>query len=194
MPHPDLDAEQSYVDDAYRCLAAMRERTRRASESADNAAQAVDSAIAHAHLAHRLGSLDDDVPGLSFGRLDGDGGDTWYVGRRHVVARIAADLADRYTSVAVVAIEPLRSSVGDLAASVLAPPDAKGLEFDAVVVVEPDAIAAGTSRGLRLLYVALTRAVQELVIVHARPLPPALVREPARWRTSPRWGARRRGT
>ena len=111
-----------------------------------------------------------------------------------VVARIAADLADRYTSVAVVAIEPLRSSVGDLAASVLAPPDAKGLEFDAVVVVEPDAIAAGTSRGLRLLYVALTRAVQELVIVHARPLPPALVREPARWRTSPRWGARRRGT
>jgi superfamily I DNA/RNA helicase len=111
-----------------------------------------------------------------------------------VVARIAADLADRYTSVAVVAIEPLRSSVGDLAASVLAPPDAKGLEFDAVVVVEPDAIAAGTSRGLRLLYVALTRAVQELVIVHARRLPPALVREPARWRTSPRWGARRRGT
>jgi hypothetical protein len=84
VPHPDLDAEQSYVDDAYRCLAAMRERTRRASESADNAAQAVDSAIAHAHLAHRLGSLDDDVPGLSFGRLDGDGGDTWYVGRRHV--------------------------------------------------------------------------------------------------------------
>jgi DNA helicase IV len=84
VPHPDLDAEQSYVDDAYRCLAAMRERTRRASEIADNAAQAVDSAIAHAHLAHRLGSLDDDVPGLSFGRLDGDGGDTWYVGRRHV--------------------------------------------------------------------------------------------------------------
>jgi superfamily I DNA/RNA helicase len=84
--------------------------------------------------------------------------------------------------------------VGDLAASMLAPPDAKGLEFDAVVVVEPDAIAAGTSRGLRLLYVALTRAVQELVIVHARPLPPALVRESARWGTSPRWGARRRGT
>jgi DNA helicase IV len=111
-----------------------------------------------------------------------------------VVARIAANLADRYTSVAVVATEPLHSSVGDLAASVLAPPDAKGLEFDAVVVVEPDAIAAGTSRGLRLLYVALTRAVQELVIVHARPLPPALVREPARWGTSPRWGARRRGT
>ncbi|MGH9110745.1 MAG: hypothetical protein ACRDZN_00330 [Acidimicrobiales bacterium] len=84
MPHPDLDDEQAYVDDAYRCLAAMRERTRRATAIADGAAQAVDSAIAQAHLAHRLGSLDDDVTGLSFGRLDGDGGDRWYVGRRHV--------------------------------------------------------------------------------------------------------------
>ena len=56
----------------------------------------------------------------------------------------------------------------------LRPPEAKGLEFDAVVVVEPAAIAAGTSRGLRLLYVALTRAVQELVVVHARPLPGAM--------------------
>jgi DNA helicase IV len=84
VPHPDLDAEQAYVDGAYRCLAAMRERTRHATEIADNAAQAVDSAIAQAHLAHRLESLADDVPGLSFGRLDGDGGDTWYVGRRHV--------------------------------------------------------------------------------------------------------------
>ncbi len=61
-----------------------------------------------------------------------------------------------------------------VAATVLDPPDAKGLEFDAVVVVEPAVIAGGTSRGLRLLYVALTRAVQELVIVHAQPLPPAL--------------------
>jgi DNA helicase IV len=57
---------------------------------------------------------------------------------------------------------------------VLDPPDAKGLEFDAVVVVEPAAIAAGTARGLRLLYVALTRAVQELVVVHHLPLPPGL--------------------
>ena len=56
----------------------------------------------------------------------------------------------------------------------LDPPDAKGLEFDAVVVVEPAAIAGGTPRGLRLLYVALTRAVQELVVVHAEPLPAGL--------------------
>jgi len=50
----------------------------------------------------------------------------------------------------------------------------KGLEFDAVVVVEPAAIAGEDGRGLRLLYVALTRPIQHLCIVHATPLPPAL--------------------
>ncbi|HEX6419565.1 MAG TPA: ATP-binding domain-containing protein [Acidimicrobiales bacterium] len=84
MPHPELAAEQSYVDRAYVCLAAMRERTARAAAITDSAAQPVDSAIAQAHLRHRLAGLDAEVPGLSFGRLDEEAGDTWYVGRRHV--------------------------------------------------------------------------------------------------------------
>jgi DNA helicase IV len=53
-------------------------------------------------------------------------------------------------------------------------PESKGLEFDAVVVMEPAAIV-GTEpdrrRGLRLLYVAMTRPIQHLSIVHAEPLP-----------------------
>ena len=84
MPHPDLDAEQSYIDEAYRCLSAMRDRTARVADLEDSAAEAVDSAIAQAHLRHRLASLDTDMDGLSFGRLDEEAGDTWYVGRRHV--------------------------------------------------------------------------------------------------------------
>ncbi len=84
MPHPDLATEQAYVDDAYRCLAAMRNRTAHAADIADSAAQAVDSAIAQAHLEHRLATLDAEVPGLSFGRLDHEDGATWYIGRRHV--------------------------------------------------------------------------------------------------------------
>ncbi len=84
MPHPDLDVEQAYIDDAYRCLAAMRAKTARAADISESAAQAVDSAIAQAHLKHRLASLDADVPGLSFGRLDDEDDDTWYIGRRHV--------------------------------------------------------------------------------------------------------------
>jgi DNA helicase IV len=52
---------------------------------------------------------------------------------------------------------------------------AKGLEFDAVVVVEPAAIAGDDARGLRLLYVAMTRPIQHLSIVHAEPMPPLLL-------------------
>ena len=51
---------------------------------------------------------------------------------------------------------------------------AKGLEFDHVVVVEPAAIVAAEPRGLRRLYVVLTRAVSSLSVVHAAPLPAEL--------------------
>jgi DNA helicase IV len=51
---------------------------------------------------------------------------------------------------------------------------AKGLEFDQVIVVEPGRIAAAELRGLHRLYVALTRAVSRLTVLHAEPLPDAL--------------------
>jgi DNA helicase IV len=82
--HPDLPAERAYLARAYEHLAAMRARTEAVADIAEGAAQAVDSAIAQAHLRHRLRSLDVDVPGLSFGRLDHEDGQRWYVGRRHV--------------------------------------------------------------------------------------------------------------
>ncbi|MGW4271729.1 HelD family protein [Streptomyces seoulensis] len=56
----------------------------------------------------------------------------------------------------------------------LDPRQAKGLEFDAVLVVEP--ARYGTSD----LYVALTRATQRLGVVHVEALPPALARAFAR--------------
>jgi DNA helicase IV len=61
--------------------------------------------------------------------------------------------------------------------TVLAAENAKGLEFDAVVVTEPASIMAertDRSAGLRLLYVALTRPTQHLALVHSSPLPDAL--------------------
>jgi DNA helicase IV len=54
--------------------------------------------------------------------------------------------------------------------ALLTPRDAKGLEFDHVVVVEP-ALVAEQHQGLRELYVALTRPTRTLVVLHARPLP-----------------------
>jgi DNA helicase IV len=52
--------------------------------------------------------------------------------------------------------------------------DAKGLEFDHVVVVEPAQLVSADRAGLRMLYVTLTRATQDLAVVHAEPLPEAL--------------------
>jgi len=49
--------------------------------------------------------------------------------------------------------------------------DAKGLEFDVVVLVEPEMMIESSPRGLSDLYVALTRATQRLVMVHAKGLP-----------------------
>jgi DNA helicase IV len=51
---------------------------------------------------------------------------------------------------------------------------AKGLEFDQVVVVEPARITAAGSRGANRLYVALTRAVSRLTVLHTEPLPAVL--------------------
>ena len=61
----------------------------------------------------------------------------------------------------------------DKSVILLAPLAAKGLEFDAVVVVEP-ALLMLEDKGPRRLYVALTRAVQHLSIVHDAPLPDVL--------------------
>jgi DNA helicase IV len=60
--------------------------------------------------------------------------------------------------------------------AILTPREAKGMEFDHVIVVEPALIVAEAveGQGLRELYVALTRPTATLVIVHARPLPAEL--------------------
>ena len=82
-------------------------------------------------------------------------------------------------------IDP-RDPAGDgLAAGLVVLPadETNGLEFDSVVVVEPSLMAAvgdepagegppvATTRGLRTLYVALTRPTRRLAVVHAEPLP-----------------------
>ena len=66
----------------------------------------------------------------------------------------------------------------DLDASLVVLPisEAKGLEFDAVVLVEPTEILEESPRGLNDLYVALTRATQRLGVLHTGDLPPVLKR------------------
>jgi hypothetical protein len=62
----------------------------------------------------------------------------------------------------------------DSPVSVLAIEDAKGLEFDAVIVVEPARLVDEAAQGMRALYVSLTRATRRLAVVHAEPLPAGL--------------------
>jgi DNA helicase IV len=91
--------------------------------------------------------------------------------------REAAALAAEPGLLAVIAPTELlpdveSQSAFDETVALLPPARAKGLEFDHVVVVEPAAIAReGDLRGLRELYVALTRPTRTLVVVHAEPLP-----------------------
>jgi DNA helicase IV len=67
------------------------------------------------------------------------------------------------------------STAIDAPIAVLEPRQSKGLEVDIVVVVEPAAILAASSRGVNDLYVALTRPTQRLVVVHAGKLPEGMV-------------------
>jgi DNA helicase IV len=62
----------------------------------------------------------------------------------------------------------------DATIAVLEPAEAKGLEFDHVVVVEPAQLVTADRAGLRLLYVTITRTTKTLTVVHAQPLPEGL--------------------
>ena len=62
----------------------------------------------------------------------------------------------------------------DAPVAILTAGQAKGLEFDHVVLVEPRQLVTDDRPGLRLLYVAMTRATRGLAIVHAEPLPEVL--------------------
>jgi DNA helicase IV len=72
-----------------------------------------------------------------------------------------------------VKLDTSRSSSGH-ALALLTPREAKGLEFDQVIVVEPIALLVRGLEGLRQLYVAITRATESLTIIHTGELPSVL--------------------
>ena len=94
---------------------------------------------------------------------------------RGVVAAAAAEhapaLADPVLADPVLADPLLEDPV-----VVLTVRQAKGLEFDSVLVVEPERIVAESARGHNDLYVALTRATRRLGVLHTGPLPAVLAR------------------
>jgi DNA helicase IV len=110
-----------------------------------------------------------------------------------VTAKVVTEVKHRHRLTGVVAPPDLHPLIGAALAGVgliavdhvhelghddvplFGPESVKGLEFDGVVVVEPQLILDGTTRGARLLYVAMTRAVQELAFVATTAPPVVLV-------------------
>ncbi len=64
-------------------------------------------------------------------------------------------------------VDPVLAELNDPRVVAVSPLDSKGLEYDAVVVVEPDRIVSDTLGGVRALYVVLTRATQRLITVNS---------------------------
>ncbi|WP_030794902.1 HelD family protein [Streptomyces sp. NRRL S-920] len=91
-------------------------------------------------------------------------------------ARIPA-LAKALTAAGVTYLSPGEETTPDTRLTLVPASLAKGLEYDYVVLDEPAAVVDGEPderTGLRRLYVALTRAVSGLIVVHSAPLPPQL--------------------
>ncbi|MGW4553827.1 HelD family protein [Streptomyces sp. NPDC004365] len=95
---------------------------------------------------------------------------------------IAADaripvLAEALTAAGIGYLGPGEETTHETRLTLVPASLAKGLEYDYVVLDEPQAVVDGEPderTGLRRLYVALTRAVSGLVVTHAAPLPPQL--------------------
>jgi DNA helicase IV len=72
----------------------------------------------------------------------------------------------------------LKSLIGDSRdrVSVVDPMSTKGLEYDATVIVDPAEITAESPGGIRVLYVALTRAAHRMTILEVNDSPSLLLR------------------
>lgn len=91
-------------------------------------------------------------------------------------ARIPA-LAEALTAAGLTYLGPGEETTAQTRLTLVPASLAKGLEYDYVVLDEPQAVVDGEPderTGLRRLYVALTRAVSGLIVTHAAPLPTQL--------------------
>ncbi|MGV9754349.1 HelD family protein [Streptomyces tricolor] len=91
-------------------------------------------------------------------------------------ARVPA-LAEALTAAGIGYLSPGEETTRETRLTLVPASLAKGLEYDYVVLDEPQAVVDGEPderTGLRRLYVALTRAVSGLIVTHAAPLPAQL--------------------
>ncbi|GAA6525198.1 AAA family ATPase [Intrasporangium sp. DVR] len=134
---------------------------RNAREIFDYAAQIVRRQVPDADIPNAVRETGHDV-------VEGPLGPDPVASVREAVAELLEQVAG---SIAVVTPEPYAAGLAPLAGSgagrvqVVDPMSTKGLEYDAVVVVDPDQIARESPGGVRVLYVALTRAAHRMAVL-----------------------------
>ncbi|MCS5720558.1 UvrD-helicase domain-containing protein [Herbiconiux sp. CPCC 203407] len=96
------------------------------------------------------------------GSMTASGGTTAVIAPASGFTELSGLLADRLGDTLGVGVAGLSRPV-----ALLTPADAKGLEFDSVLVVAPAAIVAESTRGASALYVAMTRPTQRLTLLLA---------------------------
>jgi DNA helicase IV len=166
-PHPDESAQARATALEGMPLHEFRLSTnyRNSAEIYDLAAHVAQRAIAHPDLADAVRRTGEEPR-----HVDVSGADLV----TQTVAATSAMLEDVEGTVAVVTsradLARITEALAGLAEEqprlrVLDGIDTKGLEFDGVVVVQPDAITDEAATGWRTLYVVLTRATQRLTTV-----------------------------
>ncbi|XVQ82501.1 HelD family protein [Microbispora siamensis] len=100
------------------------------------------------------------------------------VGEGRLVVIAPAGMTEEIGAIVRAAVPDAATGPGpaalDAPVAVLSVTEAKGLEFDSVIVVEPGRILRESPRGPSDLYVALTRATSRLGVVHTEELPEVL--------------------
>ncbi len=169
------DAAQSSWPDAAESLAArndafasqprrlfhMATNYRNAREIFDYAAEVILVSVPDADIPQAVretgvdpveGALGDDVVGAVEAALEAQ------------VDTVEGSIAVITPSIHAAALAPLRGSANGRV-QVVDPMATKGLEYDATVIVDPDAIVLESPGGVRMLYVAMTRAAHRMTVL-----------------------------
>ncbi len=169
---PDADEAARARDEAYgtqpRQAFHMRTNYRNAREIFDYAREVILPVVPDADVPEAVR----ETGALPVETTFGDALDTSRPGVAQAAARALADLAEEVDgSIAVITPRRHQDTVLGLDGShggrvvVIDPLSTKGLEWDATLVVDPDAIAAESPGGARILYVVLTRAAHRMSVL-----------------------------
>jgi DNA helicase IV len=103
-----------------------------------------------------------EVVGDRVAEMVEQGGTTAVIAPASRIGALSALLAERFGDDVGVGVRGLSRPI-----ALLSPAEAKGLEFDSVVVASPEGVVAESTRGASALYVAMTRSTQRLSLVLA---------------------------